>query len=67
MAIEEASKVVDFTYWPSFEVVKWVAPHLNPNMNFQAFGVPDNNSRHVSRWLVDEITKSFIDHVFEPI
>jgi len=65
LAIEEASKVSKFTYWPSFEVVKWIAPHLHSKMNFQAFGDPDNNSRHVSRWLVDEITKSFIENALE--
>lgn len=67
LAIEEAAKTASFTYWPSFEVVKWLAPHLDPNKNFQAFGDPDNNSRHVSRWLIDEITKSFIDNVIEPV
>lgn len=65
LAIEEASKSAAFTYWPSFEVVKWLAPHVQPSMNFQAFGDPDNNSRHVSRWLVDEIIKSFIEHALD--
>ncbi len=65
LAIEEAQKCVEFTYWPSFEVVKWISPHIAPSVNFQAFGDPDNNSRHVSRWIVDEITQSFIDHALD--
>ena len=65
LAIEEAQKHVEFTYWPSFEVVKWISPHIAPSVNFQAFGDPDNNSRHVSRWIVDEITQSFIDHALD--
>lgn len=65
LAIEEASKEVDFTYFPSFEAVKWIAPHIKSEIGYQSFGDPDNNSRHVSRWLVDEITKSFIEHVID--
>ncbi len=65
LAIEEAQNHVEFTYWPSFEVVKWISPHISPSVNFQAFGDPDNNSRHVSRWVVDEITQSFIDHALD--
>jgi len=52
-------------YWPSFEVTKWISAHLSPQLGYQAFGDPDNNSRHVSRWLVDEITKAFIEHAIE--
>lgn len=65
LAIEEASKRVRFTYWPSFEMVKWLPAHISPEIGYQAFGDPDNNSRHVSRWLVDEITKAFIEHAIE--
>ena len=65
LAIEDARSHVDFTYWPSFEAVRWLAPHIDPKLGFQAFGDPDNNSRQVSRWLVDEITKSFIEHVID--
>lgn len=65
LTIEEAQKCVEFTYWPSFEVVKWLSPHISPSVDFQAFGDPDNNSRHVTRWIVDEITKLFIEHVFD--
>jgi hypothetical protein len=37
-------------YWPSFEVVKWLAAHTG----WAAFG-----SRHPSRWLVDIIVDAF--------
>jgi hypothetical protein len=36
LAIEEAQKHVEFTYWPSFEVDKWISPHIAPSVNFQA-------------------------------
>ena len=67
LAIEEARKEIVFKYWPSFEVVKWIPSHLAPNLEYQAFGASDNNSRHVSRWLIDAITQSFIEHTIEII
>lgn len=47
-------------YWPSFEVTKWLAPHVPPELNYRVFGGDDNNSRHVGVWIVREIVDSFI-------
>lgn len=66
VAIEEAGRCSDFHYWPSFEVVKGVAPHVKSDLRYQAYAEDDRNSRHVSRWLIDIITEKFIEHVFEP-
>ena len=41
-------------YWPSFEMARWLGPFLP-----DAFGA-DGNMRHVSPWLVDMITESFL-------
>lgn len=64
LAIEQASEEVEFTYWPSFEVVKWMAPHVPLSSNYQAFGEDDMDSRHVSAWLIDTIVDKFIERVF---
>ncbi len=65
VAIEEARKESDFFYWPAFEVVKWITPHIPPDAEYQAYGSDDLNSRHVSRWLIDVIVQEFIDAMFE--
>ena len=65
VAIEEARKESEFFYWPSFEAVKWIAPHILPDTGYQAYGDDDKNSRHVSRWLVDIIVQEFINTVFD--
>ncbi len=36
----------ELSYWPSFEAVKWVAPHAS----WAGFGADDGNTRHPSRW-----------------
>jgi hypothetical protein len=65
LAINEASKECDFIYWPSFEVVKWIAPHISNKIGYQAYGHDDRNSRHVSKWLIDIITSKFVSYAFE--
>ncbi len=65
VAIDEARKESEFFYWPAFEAVKWIAPHVLPDTGYQAYGIDDNNSRHVSRWLVDIIVREFMNAVFE--
>jgi hypothetical protein len=47
-------------YWPSFEIVRWLGPHLNPNSG-RVYG-DDGNSRHVGAWLVDLIVSLFLEH-----
>jgi hypothetical protein len=47
-------------YWPSFEIVRWITPHLSPD-HPPAFGVEDGNSRHVSDWLVEAIIDLFLE------
>jgi hypothetical protein len=49
-------------YWPSFEVVKWLAPHAD----WAAFGADDRISRHPSRWLVDLIVDAFCRRILVP-
>ena len=44
-------------YWPSFEIVRWLAPHA-----FPAFGADDGLLRHVNRGLVDLIVDLFLKH-----
>ena len=50
-----------FGYWPSFEVIKWLAPHVPAKLNYTVFGGDDNNSRHIGAWVVREIVDYFID------
>jgi GSCFA family protein len=50
-------------YWPSFEVVRWVGPHLPwPAYGFDNAG----NSRHPTRYLVALIMDAFIESFFTP-
>jgi len=67
LAIDEAAKQCKFIYWPSFEVVKWIAPHVTGDLNYQAYAEDDKNSRHVSKWLIDIITSKFIEYTFEDV
>lgn len=45
------------SYWPSFEIVRWLGSHLPP-----VFGGDDGLSRHVSKDLVDVIIKLFMKY-----
>lgn len=56
VALHEAGRNVEFVYLPSFEAVKWIAPHVPAKPETQAFGLDDGVNRHVSRWLVKAIT-----------
>ncbi len=44
-------------YWPSYEIVKWLAPHIAP-----AFAADDGNLRHVNRELVALIISLFLKY-----
>lgn len=46
----------EISYWPSFEIVRWLGSHLQP-----VYGSDDNHPRHVSNWLVDKIVAKFVD------
>jgi hypothetical protein len=54
-----ASKPANVYYWPSFEIVRSLAPHL-PH---EWFG-EDGNTRHVNRDAVHMILKAFMRHFF---
>jgi hypothetical protein len=50
-------------YWPSFEVVRWLGPHLP----WPAYGFDhDRNSRHPTAYLVALIMDAFIESFFTP-
>jgi len=46
-------------YWPSFEMVRWLAPHRG-----RAFGLEGANNRHIPKSMVDQITALFIETYF---
>jgi tetratricopeptide (TPR) repeat protein len=48
-------------YWPSFEIVRWLAPFFGADQS-HAFGAEDGNTRHVSAWLVQLIVELFLEH-----
>lgn len=49
-------------YFPSFEIVRWLSTYATMDV----FGAEDGDSRHVSDWVVDFITQSFMDLYFTP-
>jgi hypothetical protein len=56
LAIHDAlEKCPDVTYWPSFEIVRWLGSHTEP-----VYGDDDGHPRHVSNWLVDKIVRAFV-------
>ncbi|MGY8719692.1 MAG: GSCFA domain-containing protein, partial [Verrucomicrobiia bacterium] len=50
-----------FFYWPSFEIVRWLAPLFGP-----VFGVDDGASRHVSLEVFASVTDAFITRLAAP-
>jgi hypothetical protein len=48
-------------YWPSFEIVRWLAPLFGP-----VFGVDDGASRHVSLDVIASVTDAFITRLAAP-
>ena len=64
-----ASQVVDprnnIYYWPSFEIAKWISPHIRYDSNKLHYGEDDNYSRHVSEFVVDMITNLFKEIAFK--
>lgn len=47
-------------YWPSFEVVKWLAPYMG-----SPYGADDGKARHVNRSLVDLNMDLFVKYFFK--
>ena len=47
-------------YWPSYEMVRWVGPHLDFPTLYE-----DNTPRHVKRQIVEIIIKNFITKFFK--
>ena len=43
----------DIQYFPSFEVVRWLSVYATVNV----FGDLDGNSRHLSDWVIEYVTK----------
>jgi hypothetical protein len=48
------------TYWPSFEIVRWLGAHAPGH-----YGDDDGLQRHVSRRVVDAIAELFVEGYFE--
>lgn len=59
---EVVSSDTKVTYFPAFEVVRWLSGHTKTPV----FGADDQNSRHVSNWVVEFIVGSFIERFFDP-
>lgn len=56
----------DVYYWPSFEIVKWLSPHLDYTSRniIPFFGFEDGYSRHVSKDTVDLVIDLFTSLCF---
>lgn len=61
VAIDEVMdmKIPNVSYWPSFEIVRWLGSHVDHSL----FG-EDGNTRHVNRMGVQLILDQFISHYF---
>jgi len=49
-------------YWPSFEIVKWLGPHVP----WPAYGSAEKDSRHVAQYLVAHIIDAFVEAFYTP-
>jgi GSCFA family protein len=56
----QATRPQDVHYWPSFEIVRWLAGHTP----LAVFAQDDGDSRHVSNWTVELIVERFAKHLF---
>ena len=48
-------------YFPAFEIVRWLSGYTKTGV----YGADDDNSRHVSNWVVELIVKNFMDRFFD--
>lgn len=53
-------KIANVWYWPSFEMVRWLTPHVG-----QFFGINGADNRHVDPTVIGTITDLFIETYFE--
>jgi hypothetical protein len=61
MVIDE--KMENVFYWPSFEISKWIVPHLKAPVSPDLFfGYDDGISRHVSKTMVKNIVGKFLSY-----
>ncbi|MCX6985406.1 MAG: GSCFA domain-containing protein [Lentisphaerae bacterium] len=64
VAVDEllTSEIKNIHYWPSFEIAKWIAPHVSMDEpKHWHFGSDDLYSRHVSSKTVSLIIELFLD------
>ncbi|MGN5038161.1 GSCFA domain-containing protein [Aeromonas sp. 75A] len=45
-------------YWPSFEAVRWLGPHIG-----KCYGSDDGVSRHINESIISDIISVFVDSV----
>lgn len=57
---EVVSQDKAITYFPAFEIVRWLSGYTKTDV----YGEDDQNSRHVSNWVVEFIVGSFIERFF---
>jgi hypothetical protein len=57
---EVVSADPDLVYFPAFEIVRWLSAYTTT----EVYGADDQNSRHVSNWVVAFIVESFIARFF---
>lgn len=60
VAINEVmnDKIDAVYYWPSFEAVRWLAPHIG-----KFYGSDDGVSRHINENIISDIISVFVDSV----
>ena len=58
VAVDEAlsTKPASVYYWPSFEIVRWLYPHIG-----SPFGGDDGSNFHVNQDIVRDVIKSFVE------
>jgi hypothetical protein len=54
-----AENIPNVTYWPSFEIVRWIGGHMGP-----FFGVAGTDHRHVHPGVLDAIMNLFVETYF---
>ncbi len=59
---EVVSADPEIIYFPAFEIVRWLSGYTKA----EVYGADDQNSRHVSNWVVEFIVASFLRRFFAP-
>jgi hypothetical protein len=63
LAINDVVNNSKVYYWPSFEIVKWLAPHVPSRYGFDTFGEDDGITRHPSDWVVNLMVEKFLENI----